>query len=114
MCNLKRVVYYFFADEQTVALLQWELRQSPYLTVADGVSLENAPPLVIAPADRELALGKRYSGHPFRILDTWSPAQGDIRQKIAWLIFRHAPWERPTRDVVLWADSQVLLPPESK
>lgn len=102
------------SDVPAADLLQWELRQAPLLTVVDSVSLENAPPLVIAPAARELALSERYAGEPFRILDTWSPDQGDIRQKIAWLIFRTAPWDRPTTDVVLWADSQVLIPPESK
>lgn len=102
------------ADTPRTDALQWELRLSPYVQVVDSVSLENAPPLVIAPAEREPALGERYSGQLFRILDTWSPDEGDIRQKIAWLIFRNAPWERPTTDMVLWADSQVLLPPESK
>jgi len=101
-------------DTPGLDVLQWELRQSPNLQVVDSVSLENAPPLVIAPAGRELALGERYAGQPFRLLDTWSPAQGDIRQQIAWLIFRTAPWDRATTDAVLWADNQILLPQESK
>ncbi len=102
------------ADEATSDVLQWTLRRSPYITVAGDVGAENAPSLIIAPASRELALGDRYAGQPFRILDTWSPDQGDIQQKIAWFIFRNAPWERPTTDVVLWADAQILVPPESK
>ncbi|NOZ72491.1 MAG: hypothetical protein GXP38_11375 [Chloroflexi bacterium] len=102
------------SDVPGADLLQWELRQSPYVQVVDSISLENAPPLVIAPTGRELNLSERYAGEPFRILDTWTPTQSDIRQKIAWLIFRTAPWDRPTTDVVLWVDGQFLIPPESK
>jgi hypothetical protein len=89
-------------------LLQWYLRQSPELRTAEQIGLENAPPLVVAPADRALPLSERYAGQDFAILDAWDPAQGDFRQKIAWVLFRTAPWDIPTENHILWADTQVL------
>jgi hypothetical protein len=44
----------------------------------------------------------------FAILDAWDPAQGDFRQKVAWILFRTAPWNIPTENHILWADTQVL------
>ncbi len=93
-------------------LLQWYLRQAPELQLLEQVGLENAPPLVVAPDDKILPLSVRYAGQDFAILDAWDPAQGDLRQKIAWALFRVSPWNIPTENHVLWADTFVLTPNE--
>jgi len=91
-------------------LLQWYLRQAPELQMVEHVGLEYAPPLVVAPDDRILPLSERYAGQDFAILDAWNPAQGDLRQKIAWALFRVSPRNIPTENHVLWADTLVLTP----
>jgi len=93
-------------------LLQWYLRQSPELQLVEHVGLENAPPLVVAPDDLILPLSARYAGQDFAILDAWDPAQGDLREKIAWALFRVSPLQIPTENHVLWADTLVLTPNE--
>lgn len=89
-------------------LLQWYLRQSPELQLVEHVGLENAPPLVVAPADRALPLSERYAGQDFAILDAWDPAQGDLLQQITWALFRVAPRNIPTENHILWADTLIL------
>ena len=91
-------------------LIHWQLRRAPEVERVMSVSADSAAPLVIAPADYEPALEKQYSGSIFRVFDAWDPAQGDMRQKIAWLIYRIAPWDMPTQDVVLWVDASILAP----
>ncbi|MCP4165221.1 MAG: hypothetical protein GY759_04920 [Chloroflexi bacterium] len=89
-------------------LLQWYLREASDLRLVESVGLENAPPLVIAPAFRELPLSERYAGQDFALLDAWDPAMGDGRQKIDWIIFRKAPWNIPTQNHILWADTAII------
>jgi len=93
-------------------LLQWYLRPAPELQLVEHIGLENAPPMVVAPDDLILPLSERYAGQDFAILDAWDPAQGDLRQKIAWALFRVSPWNISTENHVLWADTLVLTPDE--
>ncbi|RME44427.1 MAG: hypothetical protein D6791_13195 [Chloroflexi bacterium] len=91
-------------------LLQWQLRRVTDLSMVTGVSLETAPPLVVAPIEAVLPLSDRYAGQDFAILDAWEPGDADIRRVIAWALYRIAPWDLPTENYVLWADSTILTP----
>lgn len=91
----------------------WYLRRAPDLRVVTGVGLDTAPPLVVAPAGRELALSERYAGSEFAAAAAWSPAgDADLPAKAlaAWLLLRRGPWELPTTHVILWADAAILSP----
>jgi hypothetical protein len=93
-------------------LLQWYLREAPEVQLVEHVGLENAPPLVVAPDDLIFPLSARYAGQDFAILDAWDPTQGDLREKIAWALFRVSPLNIPTENHVLWADTLLLTPNE--
>ena len=62
--------------------------------------------------EEDLGEAARYAGQDFAILDAWDPTQGDLREKIAWALFRVSPLNIPTENHVLWADTLLLTPNE--
>ena len=91
-------------------LLRWYLRHAPALRLVQSAGQETAPPLVVAPASRQLPLTERFAGQDFAIFDAWDPATASLREQIEWAIFRTAPWTIPTENEVLWADTMTLNP----
>ncbi|MCO6451533.1 MAG: glycosyltransferase family 39 protein [Caldilineales bacterium] len=89
-------------------VLHWYLRQALAFDVAQSAGLETAPPLVVAPAARQLPLTERFAGQDFAIFDAWDPADAPLRDQIEWALFRNAPWIIPTENEVLWADTSVF------
>jgi hypothetical protein len=85
-------------------VLRWALRDDPALRVLTTVPADPAP-LVVAPADLKVALGDRYSGQNFTLLERWQPASlGSLSEQVHWLIYRDAKTPpSQTWDVVLWA-----------
>ncbi|NOX63144.1 MAG: hypothetical protein GXP42_14555, partial [Chloroflexi bacterium] len=91
-------------------VLHWQLRRAPEVRRVISVGPESAAPLVVAPAAYDPPLEEQYAGSTFYLFDAWDPVQGDLRQKIAWLLFRTAPWDIPTENEVLWVDVTTLVP----
>jgi hypothetical protein len=77
----------------------------PAVRVVTAMPTDPAP-LVVAPADLKLALGDRYSGQNFTLLERWQPASaGAWAAQARWLLYREAKSApSQTWDVVLWAD----------
>jgi len=90
------------------ATLQWYLRRAPSLRVVPAVGGAEAGPLVVAPATAEPALSAAYAGQRFGVFTSWQPQRGTSQQQLAWMLYRVAPWDLPTADVVLWADINLL------
>jgi hypothetical protein len=90
------------------ATLQWYLRRAPSLRVVPAVGGAEAGPLVVAPATVEPALSEAYAGQRFGVFTSWQPQHGTSQQQLAWMLYRVAPWDLPTADVVLWADVNLL------
>jgi hypothetical protein len=86
-------------------VLRWALRTDPAVRVVTSMPTDPAP-LVVAPADLKLALGDRYSGQNFTLLEQWQPAHaGAWTDQARWLLYREAKSApSQTWDVVLWAD----------
>lgn len=90
------------------ATLQWYLRRAPSVRVVPAVGGAEAGPLVVAPADAEVPLSTAYAGQRFAVFSDWQPQDGTPQQRLAWLLYRIAPWDLPTTAVVLWADGRLL------
>ncbi len=91
--------------------LRWYLRPARNLNVMTSIGLGNAPPLVVAPKEAAAALTERYAGQELAAFTAWNPADSatsSTQQKLTWLLFRTAPWDIPTANIVLWADAQTL------
>ncbi len=90
-------------------LIQWYFRQAEDFHVVDGVSADAPPPVIIAPADRELALDD-YAGQRFEMLSDWDLTRvATTNQAIYWFLFRRAPFPPPSVDAVnLWVNLDLL------
>ena len=100
------------AAQESIDTLRWYLRPARDLRIAPSVSLEDAPPLVVAPKDQTLPLSERYAGMDVAPFTTWDPgdsATASKQQQLTWLLFRTAPWNIPTEPFVLWADTDTLM-----
>lgn len=98
--------------QESIDTLRWYLRPARDLRIAASVSLEDAPPLVVAPKDQTLPLTERYAGMDVAPFTTWDPgesATASKQQQLTWLLFRTAPWNIPTEPFVLWADTDTLM-----
>jgi hypothetical protein len=96
------------SDSRSDATLQWYLRRAPSVRIVPSVGSADAGPLVVAPAEAELPLSAAYTGQRFALFSDWQPQAGDLQQRLAWLLYRIAPWDLPTADVVLWADVNLV------
>lgn len=90
------------------ATLQWYLRRAPSVRVVPAAGGAEAGPLVVAPAEAEVPLSEAYAGQRFAVFSDWQPQDGTAQQRLAWMLYRIAPWDLPTADVVLWADGRLL------
>ncbi|MDW8269492.1 MAG: hypothetical protein RMN24_10030 [Anaerolineae bacterium] len=90
------------------ATLQWYLRRAPSVRVVPAVGGAEAGPLVVAPAAAEAPLSEAYTGQRFTVFSDWQPQAGTPQQQLAWMLYRIAPWDLPTVDVVLWADARLV------
>jgi len=94
---------------QSDELIQWYFRRAEDMQVVDAIPSDAPPPVIIAPADRELALDG-YAGQRFEMLSDWD--LGDVtttNQAIYWFFFRRAPFPPPSVDAVnLWVDLDLL------
>ncbi len=90
------------------ATLQWYLRRAPSIRVVPAVGAAEAGPLVLTPATMAPPLSDAYTGQRFAVFSSWQPQSGTPQQQLAWMLYRVAPWDLPTADVVLWAAVDVL------
>lgn len=98
-------------DQAVLDTLHWYLRPARELRIVSSISLDDAPPLVVAPMNEPLPLSDLYSGMETGIITRWQPtddAAASNQQQLRWLIFRTAPWDIPTQPFVLWTDVATL------
>ncbi len=93
------------ADE----LIRWYFRRAEDLQVVETLAMDETPPVIIAPADLELALNG-YAGQRFEMLTDWDLTDvATTNQAIYWFLFRRAPFPPPSVDGVnLWVDLKLL------
>ena len=94
---------------QSDDLILWHFRQAQDMRVLSHASTETAPPVLIAPADRELTLDL-YAGQSFKLLSDWDLNRTSTTNELVyWLLYRRAPFPPPAVDAVnLWVDLDLL------
>jgi hypothetical protein len=95
---------------QSDDIIQWYLRRAEQFRVVDGVNLQDPPSVIIAPADRELALGDDYAGQTFVTLSNWGIDHLEsTNDAIRWFFYRRAPFPPPAADSVnLWVSIDLM------
>jgi len=94
---------------QSDELIQWYFRQAEDMQIVDAIPDDGPPPIIMAPAERELVLDG-YAGQRFEMLTDWDVTDvATTNQAIYWLLFRRAPFPPPSVDAVnLWVNLDLL------
>ncbi len=95
---------------QSDEVIQWYLRRAQDFQVVAGVNEQAPPDIIIAPADRELALGEDYAGQKFVTLSNWGIDHLEsTNDAVRWFFFRRAPAPPPAADAVnLWISIDLM------
>lgn len=90
-------------------LIQWQFRKAEAFQVANTIPADDPPPIIIAPADRELSMD-HYAGQTFELLSDWDLTHiTTSNQAIYWFFFRRSPLPPPAADQInLWVNLDLL------
>ena len=92
-------------DDPLIPMLRWAFRSYPAVRFSSTLPADPAP-LVITPEGAETALGERYGGASFTLLERWRPESlGTFANWLRWVIYREAATPPDnTWNVILWTD----------
>jgi hypothetical protein len=93
----------FRGGSPLIPMLRWQLRDYPALRIVESLPSDPAP-IVITPAQKELAPGEFYSGVNLNLLERWRPESlKGFKSWLRWILYREASTPATVQEMVFWA-----------